>query len=148
DELAKLAAQHPLLTGGCLTALASLDDRACREHLAAMLPSGDVELRTGAFTALRGLAERDAPESKLKTPWGEPYRECLRRQLGGELLGGSFWLHRVAPQSPRLVGFAADTRAEVVLFGDGAGLSGPVRTLVGRDFALTFEPGGDRCVVS
>jgi hypothetical protein len=148
DELAKLAARHPLLTTACLTALTSLDEGGCRQHLAEMLAGDDVELRTEAFAALRQLAERDPPEPGMKTPWGDPYREWLNKHLGGEFLAGSFWLHRVAPQSPRLVSFSADNRAEVVLFGDGAALSAPIRTLVGREFALTLEPGSDRCVVS
>jgi Flagellar P-ring protein len=148
DQLAKLAPQHPLLAGGCLTALASLDEQLSRQRLNDLLAEEDGELRTGAFAALRELAERDLPEPKLKTPWGDPYRECLHKQLGGELVGGSFWVHRVAAKSSRLVCFRADTRAEIVLFGDNVALSAPVRTLAGQEFALTFEPGADRCTVS
>jgi flagellar basal body P-ring protein FlgI len=148
DQLAKLAALHPLLSGNCLTALSSLDEPSCRKRLAELLAEDGEELRTGAFAALRGLAEHDLPEPGLKTPWGDPLRECLHKQLNGELLGGSFWLHRVAAKSQRLVCFSADTRAEIVLFGDRIALSAPIRTLAGQEYALTFEPGGDRCAVS
>ena len=90
------------------------------------------------------------PEPGRKTTWGTPYREFLVKDLGGELLNGAFWLHHIAPKSARLVCFAADTRAEVVLFGDGIALSGPVRMLAGpgQEYAVTFEPGNDKCVVS
>jgi len=113
-----------------------------------MRPDSGSALRSAAFAALRQLAEHDLPEPGMKTPSGEPYREYLNKQLGGELLNGSFWLHRVAPRASRLVAFAADTRAEIVLFGDNIALAAPVRTLAGQEFALTYEPGGDRCTVS
>jgi hypothetical protein len=148
DQLAKLATQHPLLAGNCLTALSCLDEPNCRRRLDELLSEDSEELRTGAFAALRGLAENDLPEPGLKTAWGDPVRECLHKQLNGELLGGSFWLHRVAAKSQRLVCFSADTRAEVVLFGDPIALSAPIRTLAGQEYALTFEPGSERCTVS
>ncbi len=113
-----------------------------------MLRNEDPVLRSAAFAMLRQLAEHDAPESAVKTTWGGPYREYLVRQLGGEFLNGSFWLHRIAPKSAPLVLFAADTRAEIVLFGDGIGLTAPIRTLAGQEFALTYEAGSDKCVVS
>jgi flagellar basal body P-ring protein FlgI len=149
DELSRLAPRHPLLAGGCLTALASLDEPASRQRLNDLLNDEDPTLRSTAFALLRQLAERDLPEPQMKTAWGAPYREYLVKTLGGELLNDSFWLHHVAPKSARLVSFAADTRAEVVLFGDAIALSGPVRTLIGagQEYALTFEPGNDQCIV-
>jgi flagellar basal body P-ring protein FlgI len=150
DELGRLAQQHPLLATGCVTALASLDEPSCRQRLGDLLANDDVVLRSVAFAMLRQLAETDPPESGMRTAWGTPYREFLVKNLGGEQLGGSFWLHRVAPRSARLVTFAADTRAEIVLFGDRIALGGPVRMLAGptKEFALTYEPGNDKCVVS
>jgi hypothetical protein len=150
DELGKLAQRHPLLAGACLNALASLDEPGCRRWLSELLSDGDPVLRAAAFGHLRELAERDPPEPKLKTTWGGPYREYLVRNLGGELLNDSFWLHHVAPKSERLVCFSADSRAEVVLFGDGIALTGPVRTLIGngQDFSVSYEPGvGQKCIL-
>jgi Flagellar P-ring protein len=150
DELGRLAQRHPLLAANCLTALASLDEPGCRQRLTEMLQDVDPALRANAFTILRQLSERDPPEPGQKTPWGGPYREFLVKNLGGEYVNSSFWLHRIAPKSSRLVCFSADTRAEIVLFGDGIALSGGVRTLAGptKEFALTYEPGSDKCVVS
>ena len=148
DELAKLASQYPIVAGGALAALASLDESGCRERLTELMADESPTLRCAAFTALRQIAERDLPDSTLKTPWGEPYRDWLHKRLGGEKLAGTFWLHRVAAKSAPLVCFAADTRAEVVLFGETARLTTPVRMQVGREFTLTLDPGADRCTVS
>ncbi len=150
DALSRLAQQHPLLAGSCVTALASLDEPSCRQRLSDMLANDDTVLRSAAFAMLRQLAENDPPELGRKTTWGTPYREYLVSNLGGERLGGTFWLHRVAPRSARLVTFAGDTRAEVVLFGDRIGLTGAIRMLAGpaKEFALTYETGNDKCIVS
>jgi hypothetical protein len=150
DELSRLAQQHPLLAGGCVTALASLDEPSCRQRLSDMLANDDTVLRSAAFAMLRQLAETDSPEIRRKTAWGTPYREYLVNNLGGEYLAGSFWLHRVAQRSARFATFAGDTRAEVVLFGDRIGLTGAVRMLAGpaKEFALTYETGSDKCIVS
>ena len=129
DELARLAREQPLLTGHCLLALANLNENVCRTNLAELLAADDAELRCGAFLALRLIDERDA-------------------RLGGEQLNDAFWLHRVAPGSPKLVNFAVGKRAEVVLFGEGIAVTGPVRTLVGQEFAVTREADDDRVTVS
>jgi Flagellar P-ring protein len=129
EELARLAQEHPIMTNYCLMALAGLDESICRTKLSELLASDDTELRCGAFFALRLLDERDP-------------------RLGGELLNQSFWLHKVATRSSRLVNFAVSKRAEVVLFGDNVAIVRPIRTRVGQDFVLAMEPGDDRCTVS
>jgi hypothetical protein len=150
DELGKLAIHHPLLAGSCVMALASLDEPASRRRLSDLFNESDPALRSASFALLRQLAERDSVEPNAKTPWGGPYREYLIRNLGGEQLNGSFWLHRVAPKSARLVCFAADTRAEIVLFGDGIALTHGIRTMAGptQEFVLAYEEGSDKCVIS
>jgi hypothetical protein len=52
----------------------------------------------------------------------------------------------VAPKSSRLVYFALGKKAEIVLFGEGIELA-PVKVLAGSEFAVTVEPGDDRCTV-
>src|SRR5262249_45535796 len=85
DELAHAVKQQPYLRSYALTALASLDESVCRDHLFDLLSAdGDDETRYGAFRALRALNERD---------------EAVR----GKLLGDAFWLHRVAPDTTPLV---------------------------------------------
>jgi hypothetical protein len=131
-ELARLAEQQTELRMFCLMALSSLDEGICRTKLSEMLTLDDPSLRCGAFRALR-LLDESAPR--------------LRRDLGGELLGNSFWLHRVAPQSPRLVHFALGKKAEIVLFGEDIQISA-VKVLAGSEFAVSVEPSDDRCTVS
>ena len=63
-----------------------------------MTTSTDDETRYGSFRALRMMDEQEPT-------------------VQGELLGDSFWLHRVAPNTPPLVHFTSTHRAEIVLFG-------------------------------
>ena len=132
EELARLAEQQPVVRMYCLMALSSLDEGICRAKLAEMLTLEDAELRCGAFRALRLLDERESR---------------LRADLGGELLNQSFWLHKVAPRSARLVYFALGKKAEIVLFGDDIQLS-PVKALAGSEYAVAVEPDDDRCTIS
>lgn len=132
EELGHLAQQQPDLRMYCLMALSGLDEGICRTKLAEMLTMEDASLRCGAFRALR-LLDESAPR--------------LRKDLGGEFLGNSFWLHQVAPRSNRLVHFALGKKAEIVLFGDDIQLS-PVKILAGSEFAVAVEQGDDRCTIS
>jgi hypothetical protein len=131
EELARLAERHAELRMYCLMALSSLDEGICRAKLAEMLTADDASLRCGAFRAMR-LVQDD---------------KGLRKELGGEVLGNSFWLHHVAPQSSRLVYFALGKKAEIVLFGDNIQLA-PVRVLAGSEFVVSMERGDDRCTVT
>ncbi len=129
EELARAVRQQPYLRAYALTALASLDESACRDRLFDLLGAeGDDETRYGAFRALRALDERD-------------------EAVQGELLGESFWLHRVAPGTKPLVHVALGRRPEVVLFGDGQKLVPPFSILAG-EFTLTAAAGDVRCTVS
>lgn len=132
EELAHLAEQQPDLRMYCLMALSGLDEGICRTKLAEMLTLEDASLRCGAFRALR-LLDESAPR--------------LRKDLGGEFLGQSFWLHQVAPRSTRLVHFALGKKAEIVLFGEDIQV-GAVKVLAGSEFAVSVEQGDDRCTVS
>jgi hypothetical protein len=131
EELARLAERHVELRMFCLMALSSLDEGICRTKLAEMLTMDDASLRCGAFRAMRLLQDDKG----------------LRKELGGEVLGNSFWLHRVAPQSPRLVYFALGKKAEIVLFGENIQLA-PVRLLAGSEFVVSMEHGDDRCTIT
>jgi hypothetical protein len=131
EELARLAQQHTELRMYCLMALSSLDEGICRAKLAEMLTMDDTSLRCGAFRAMRLLMDEKG----------------LRKELGGEILGQSFWLHQVAPKSDRLVYFALGKKAEIVLFGEDIRLA-PVSLLAGSEFIVAIEKGDDRCTVS
>ncbi len=131
SELARAIEEHPVLRAYGLTALASMDQAISHVKLRELLASANPETRYGAFRALRALDERDP-------------------SLEGRLLGNSFWLHRVAPNSPPLVHLSTSRRAEVVLFGSDATLVAPFEFLAGSGtkFTLTAGDNDEHCTVT
>jgi Flagellar P-ring protein len=128
EVLAKTARDQPALRAFCLTALASLDESVSHVELRGLLSQTSAETRYGAFHALHSLEEND---------------EAIR----GELLNGSFSLHRVAPESAPLVHLATITRAEVVIFGEEPVMNPPFPILAG-EFTVTAKEGDDRCTIT
>jgi hypothetical protein len=122
-KLAQLAEDHPALRAHCLKALASMDDAAGTDRLVEMLGSSDAELRQGAFIALR-LADERHPA------------------LNGVLMNKSYWLHKVAPEAPGAVHLSSLGRSEIVIYGDGVKLRGPVAPIaVGGEFTVSVPAG-------
>jgi hypothetical protein len=128
QELARLVETQPLLRAYCLTAMASLEQVICHQKLAELLASPNPEARYGAFRALRALDERDPA-------------------LHGDLLNRSFWLHRVAADSPAMAHISTSRRAEIVLFGEEPSLMAPFAIRTG-DFAITAAAGDTRCTIA
>jgi hypothetical protein len=129
DELARVVRQQPYLRLYALTALASLDESVCHERLQDLLGEDlDDETRYGAFRALRALDEHDD-------------------DVKGQLLSGSFWLHRVAPGTKPLIHVSMARRAEVVLFGDKQTLIPPFSLLAG-EYTVTAAADDQRCTIS
>lgn len=123
-ELARLAEDHPALRAQSLKALASMDDAAGTDRLVEMLTSSDAELRQGAFIALR-LADERHPA------------------LGGTLMNRSYYLHRMAGRGASAVHLATAGRNEVLVFGDGVRLRGPMPPVpLGAEFTVSV-PGAD-----
>jgi hypothetical protein len=129
EELAAAVAKQPALRAFALTALASMDQAISHVKLRELLTTAsDDETRYGAFRALRALNERDP-------------------LVRGELLNESFWLHRVAPNTPPLVHISSTRRAEIVLFGEEPTLVPPFWLKAG-EFVLTASKDDNRCTVS
>jgi hypothetical protein len=128
EELAELAVSRPALRAYCLSALASLDEAICHVKLQELEQLTPPTIRYGAFRALWALDERDPA-------------------VQGELLNDSFWLHRIAPDSPALVHLSTSRRAEVVLFGKEARMAPPFSLLAG-DFTVTAAVGDERVTLS
>lgn len=128
-DLAKLAEQHPALRSHCLTALASLDDGVSTDRLVELMKHPDLNLRYGAFVALRSLNERH-PE------------------LHGINIKKAFWLHEVAPDSTPVVHLTSRQRAEVVLFGNSGTLVPPFTIPVGHDFVVSAKAGDEKATVT
>ena len=126
--MSRLASSQPALRVYCLTALASLDEAISHVELRNLLNQSSAETRYGAFHALHSLDERD---------------EAIK----GEQLNGSFWLHRVAPESSPLVHLATTSRAEIVIFGEEPIMTPPFPILAG-EFTVTANKGDDRCTVT
>jgi hypothetical protein len=128
EELARLVESQPLLRAYSLTAMASLDQAICRVKLTELLASPTPEARYGAFRALRALDEN------------EPV-------VRGQLLNHSFWLHRVAPDSPSMVHLSTSRRAEIVLFGKDVSMKPPFAIRAG-DFAITAADDDTHCTIA
>ena len=129
EELARQTEENPLVQAYALTALASLNESACRVKLQELLSADKPEVRYGAFRALRTLDDRDPA-------------------VAGEQINKSFWLHRVAAQSGPQVHVATGKRPEVILFGKQPAVVGPVAILAGADFTLTANDGEEFCTLS
>ena len=128
EELARAIKEQPVLRAFSLTAMASLDEAICHVELTRLLAEPSPETRYGAFRALRALDEN---------------ADAVR----GEHLQDSFWLHRVAPNSPALVHLASRNRAEIVLFGEDPRLIPPFPILAG-EFTVTAGKEDDRCTIT
>jgi hypothetical protein len=129
QELAQAVRQQPALRAFGLTAMASLDENICHVKLAELLTTAqDDETRYGAFRALRTLNPRDP-------------------LVQGEQLNESFWLHRVAPNTPPLVHISSTRRAEIVLFGGEPTLK-PDFGFQAGEFIVTASKDDDQCTIS
>lgn len=128
EELAEIVKNHWALRSYALTALASLDEAVSRIRLRDLVTEAAPETRYGAFRALRALDDHDA-------------------LVQGELLNNSYWLHRVAPETPGMVHFSTTRRAEIVLFGQEAYLKAPFWFTTG-DFTVTSGEGDTRCTIT
>jgi hypothetical protein len=128
DELAKLVEHQPMLRAYCLTAMASLDEAITHVKLRELMSSPTAATRYGAFRALRSLDERDPA-------------------VQGELLNGSYWVHRAAPLSPPLIHVSSTRRAEIVLFGEDPTLVPPFSYLAG-EFTITAARDDTKCTIS
>jgi flagellar basal body P-ring protein FlgI len=129
QELAKLAEAHPTLQAYCLAALSCLDEAASSIALQELLASPTPEVRYGAFRALREL---------------DPRGEATR----GVLLNKSYWLHHLALKATPMVHLLRGNRAEIVVFGADARLTGPFSLRVGPDLILSAKAGDAKCVIS
>ena len=129
NVLANLTEKHPSLQAYCLTALTSLDEAASSFALQDLLASDVPEIRYGAFRAMR---EREPRSYSSKD----------------QLMNKSFWLHKVAPESPPLVHLLSNGRAEVAVFGKTPQLVAPFSLRAGPDLVVTARPGDSAVTIS
>nr|BAL54478.1 flagellar P-ring protein precursor FlgI [uncultured Planctomycetota bacterium] len=129
EVLAQAIAEEPRFQAYGLAALASLDEAISRVKLQELMRHPSPNVRYGAFRALRFLDEHEAA-------------------VQGDFINQSFYLHRVAPDSPSLVHLTTLGRAEVVLFGEDPVLLPPFSLQAGREFAVIAQSEDGRCIVS
>lgn len=127
EVLAQLVERQPALRAYCLTAMASLDETVCHTKLRELLSSRSAETRYGAFRALRALGEDG-------------------KDVQGELLNDSYWVHRVVGDGLPLVHVSTTKRAEIVLFGEEPTLLPPFSFLCG-EFTVTAGPEDVHCTI-
>jgi flagellar basal body P-ring protein FlgI len=129
EELAQVVMQYPMLRVFALAALASLDEAICHIKLQELVHADlDDEARIGSFRALFALSPSDP-------------------LIRGDLLGDSFWLHRVDQGGKPLIHVSTVKRAEIVLFGETPCLKPPFSFLAG-EFAITATADDTRCTIS
>lgn len=128
EVLAKMVKEQPALRAFSLTALASLDETVCHVRLRELLSAQSAETRYGAFRALRAMNDE---------------HPCMR----GKEYNESFFVHRVAPESPSLVHVSLSRRPEIVLFGADVQLKPPFSILAG-EYTITASTHDTKCTLS
>ena len=138
DELAEAAVDQPEFRAYALAALAAIDQPAAHMKLRKLMDEPDVEVRYGAFDALRTLAEDDPflgqvrvldePEGARRrggrpTRWPWPSPGASTAEPPAE---DPFALYLVDCDGPPMVHVARTRRCEIVVFGRGQKLLTPV----------------------
>ena len=105
-----------------------MGETICRDRLAQLLGSGEPAVRASAFHGLSLLDDTDS-------------------RLGGQLVNGTFWLHRVSQSPASMVCFASSKKAQVIFFGRNIRLLPDSRMFVGKDYTVVSDLTGDKCLV-
>ena len=128
--------QSPEFRAFALAALAAMDQSAAHLKLRKLMDEADVEVRYGAFNALRTLDERDpflgqvrvledaAPTGGRRLD-GDGHRRVVARRRGR--VDDPFTLYMVDCEGPPLVHVARTRRCEIVVFGRGQKMLTPDR---------------------
>jgi len=138
DELSKTAVGRPEFRAYALAALASTDQAAAHMKLRKLMDEPDVELRYGAFNALRTLAgddpflgqvrvlddPREAEPEDAET--NDSMAVALTRASTRHRRPDPFSLYMVDCEGPPMVHVARTRRCEIVVFGRGQKLLTPV----------------------
>ena len=156
--LAETATKRPEFRSYALKALAAMDQSAGIMQLRELMGQSDVELRYGAFDALRTFDPSDpflGQVSVIEQPkLSEEDRDPTALQLGGvrrrppPRIEEPFKLYVVDCGGPPLVHIARNLRAEVVVFGRGLKLLTPVVLGNGGAVLVNASEGDNRAQVS
>jgi len=157
DVLADAVVHQPKFRRFALDALAATDESASYLKLRKLMDEPDVEVRYGAFDALRKIGDRDIGQVRVLDVEPEPEPEAgsdaLAVQLGRarsksrrkEPTPDPFDLYLVDSEGPPLIHLAQSRRCEVVIFGKGQTMLTPI-VLGGSGPVLLNAADGDRRV--
>jgi hypothetical protein len=155
--LAETAKARPEFRSYALKALASMDQSAGLMRLRELMGHPDIQLRYGAFDALRSYDENDPFLGRLSltdeppaNPDGDPLAMRLddRPARKGPVRDEPFRLYLVDCDGPPIVHVSRNLHAEIVLFGHGQKLLTPVVLGAGGGVLLNASVGDDRVQIS
>jgi flagellar basal body P-ring protein FlgI len=154
DVLASTAVNLPEFRGVALNALAALDQPAAHLKLRKLMDEPDIDVRYGAFNALRTLDPQDPFLGRVRV-LEEPPRDpdegdldptaiSTRRTALSRSQPDPFALYLVDTEGPPMVHVARTRRCEIVIFGRGQKLLTPV--VVGSGALQVSASDGDESV--
>ena len=133
DVLGDAAAHNPDFRAFALAAMASMDQSAAHLKLRKLMDEADVEVRYGAFNALRTLDERDAflgqvrvLEDAAPPEEGDSMAMALEASSRRRRIDDPFTLFMVDCEGPPLIHIARTRRCEIVVFGRGQKIMTPI----------------------
>lgn len=156
--LAETAKARPEFRSYALKALAAMDQSAGLMRLRELMAEPDVQLRYGAFDALRSFDENDPFLGRVRLgdePRDDPDGDPLALQIDGArprrrapARDEPFRLYLVDSEGPPMVHVSRTLRAEVVVFGRGQKLLTPVVLGAGGAILLNAGEGDDRVQIT
>ena len=135
DVLGDAAAHRPEFRAFALAAMASMDQSASHLKLRKLMDEADVEVRYGAFNALRTLDERDPFLGQVRVledvaPPEEGDSMAMAIDASSRTRRGRvddpFTLYMVDCEGPPLIHVARTRRCEIVVFGRGQKMLTPI----------------------
>jgi hypothetical protein len=154
EALADTATKRPEFRSYALKALAAMDQAAGVMRLRKLMGQSEVELRYGAFDALRSFDQEDPFLGEVSLFEAEA-DDGLALQIPGEgrapripVKEQPFKLYVVDSEGPPLVHVSRNLRAEVVLFGKGQKILPPAVLGAGGPVLLNASDGDDQVQIS
>ena len=133
DVLGEAAAHRPEFRAFALAAMASMDESAAHLKLRKLMDEAEVEVRYGAFNALRTLDERDpflgqvrVLEEAAPPEEGDSMAMAIESRSRRGRVDDPFTLYMVDCEGPPLIHVARTRRCEIVIFGRGHKMMTPI----------------------